>query len=471
MQIPSFLRNAQRWLTNTPERALDQAYEAAQMIEAIEREYFGGNPISPRYGNYGDSAMAYFRGELNKYLNLMRVRVAEFKASNVLVNASDPRIMEIQVPPPQGEGLSVDVIDKPALFFRKLRLVDQVLARYEALDRAPARVITLAAEENGNGSPANDSRRPRSAALGRSDRATVANGSIATSANGSLDGAANGTGGGKDDNQRAEALSDRVSVLPRSILRTVDRIRQDLDPKAEQQVVNNFRTSKVKTTTAIKFLLLLVVVPLLVQQFTKNYLVGPIVDSVRDRTQAEVFLNIEMEEEALHELQQFEERLRFEVLIGKAPAMSELTIEETVREKATDIEEEYRQRSADAVKNVFSDIFAAVAFALLLVRRRQEVATLKSFIDEIIYGLSDSAKAFIIILFTDMFVGFHSPHGWEVLLEGLSRHLGFPANRDFIFLFIATFPVILDTVFKYWIFRYLNRISPSAVATYKNMNE
>jgi hypothetical protein len=88
-----------------------------------------------------------------------------------------------------------------------------------------------------------------------------------------------------------------------------------------------------------------------------------------------------------------------------------------------------------------------------------------------VYGLSDSAKAFIIILFTDIFVGFHSPHGWEVILEGLSHHWGLPANRDFIFLFIATFPVILDTIFKYWIFRYLNRISPSAVATYHNMNE
>ncbi|MEM9151876.1 MAG: proton extrusion protein PcxA, partial [Cyanobacteria bacterium P01_F01_bin.3] len=83
----------------------------------------------------------------------------------------------------------------------------------------------------------------------------------------------------------------------------------------------------------------------------------------------------------------------------------------------------------------------------------------------------DSAKAFIIILLTDTFVGFHSPHGWEVLLEGVADHLGLPANRNFIFLFIATFPVILDTVFKYWIFRYLNRISPSAVATYKTMNE
>jgi hypothetical protein len=107
----------------------------------------------------------------------------------------------------------------------------------------------------------------------------------------------------------------------------------------------------------------------------------------------------------------------------------------------------------------------------LLTTQKRGILTLKSFFDEIVYGLSDSAKAFIIILFTDMFVGFHSPHGWEVILEGLSRHLGFPANRQFIFLFIATFPVILDTVFKYWIFRYLNRISPSAVATYRNMNE
>ncbi|MBC7516641.1 MAG: proton extrusion protein PcxA, partial [Alkalinema sp. FL-bin-369] len=78
---------------------------------------------------------------------------------------------------------------------------------------------------------------------------------------------------------------------------------------------------------------------------------------------------------------------------------------------------------------------------------------------------------FIIILFTDIFVGFHSPHGWEVLLEGVAQHFGLDANRSYISLFIATFPVILDTIFKYWIFRYLNRISPSAVATYKEMNE
>ncbi len=468
MPLPAFLRNARQWFMGTPERALDQAYEAAQMIVAIEREYFDGNPISRRYGNYGDSAMTYFEGELKKYLNLIRVRMAEFRTSSSVMRVSDPRIMEVQLPPTDDEGLEVNVIDKPAVFFRKLRFVDEVLARYERLEAPPERMITLTDTPSGNLEPAPATRvlRARSERARKAQNGVTASDPLTTSRPSS----GNGNGNGQGDNQ-TDALTDRVSVLPRSILRTVDRIRQDLDPKAEQQVVKNFRSSKAKTTAAIKFLLLLVIVPLLTQQFTKNYLVGPIVDRIRGGETTEVFLNLEMEEDALHDLQQFEERLRFEVLIGKAPSMSELTIEETVREKAAEIEEEYRRQSSDAVKNVFADVFAVTAFTLLLVSRKQEVGILKSFFDEIVYGLSDSAKAFIIILFTDMFVGFHSPHGWEVLLEGLSRHLGFPANRDFIFLFIATFPVILDTVFKYWIFRYLNRISPSAVATYKNMNE
>lgn len=450
MQTPGFFRNAQQWFFRTPERALNQAYEAAQMIEAIEREYFGGNPISARYGSYGDSAMEYFQAELKKYLNLIKVRMAEFRTSRTVIRVSDARIMEVDLSTPEADELAVNVVDRQAVLFRKLRLIDEVLARYAALETPPERVITLTEGANGSLASAQSTQVLRA-------KADQSRGQ----SNGSID----------SPSDSREGLSDRVNVLPRSILRTVDRIRQDLDPNAEEEVVQEFRTSKARTTAAIRFLLLLVIVPLLTQQFTKTFLVGPVVDHFRQDRQADVFLNVEMEEEALHELQQFEERLRFEVLIGKAPPLSELNIERQVREKATKIEEEYRQRSADAIKNIFADLVAAGAFALLLITRKQDVANLKSFMDEIVYGLSDSAKAFIIILFTDIFVGFHSPHGWEVLLEGLSRHLGFPANREFIFLFIATFPVILDTVFKYWIFRYLNRISPSAVATYKNMNE
>ncbi|MEM9815271.1 MAG: proton extrusion protein PcxA [Cyanobacteria bacterium P01_D01_bin.6] len=463
MAIPSVLQKAQQWFFKTPERALDQAYEAAKMIEAIENEHFDGNPIAAAYGNYGKSSMAYFQGELQKYLNLINVRMTEFRASSAVVRVSDPKIMEVQVSDRDNQNLTLNVIDKPALFFRKLQFVDEVRSRYSRAEVNTNSTVVMVPESATASPPPNKS----TPLLQTRQQNGRINGAIAPVSQNSVTTAKAGQTGPS----KSAGLSDRASVLPRSILRTVDRIRQDLDPSAEEQVVKNFRSSRGRTTTAIKFLLLLIIVPLLTQQFAKNYVVGPIVDYTRTQQEADIFLNLEMEEEALHELQQYEERLRFEVLIGKVAPIREAEIEERVVEKATEIEEAYRQRSANSVKNVFSDMLAVGAFVILLTNQKRGILILKGFLDEIVYGLSDSAKAFIIILFTDMFVGFHSPHGWEVLMEGLSRHLGFPANREFIFLFIATFPVILDTVFKYWIFRYLNRISPSAVATYKNMNE
>ncbi|MFM7530498.1 MAG: proton extrusion protein PcxA [Nodosilinea sp.] len=458
MVISNFLRDAQQWFSRTPERALRQAYEAAQTIQTIEREYFGGNPISSRYGDYGEGAMAYFQEELRKNLSLIRMRLAVFRASRTVTRISNSSMVEVDLPRDATDDLAISRVDRQAIWFRQLQLIDQVLGRYQNLDDSTNRLITLT---NGArpGLEGQSSGRIGRSPAGLEPYGGASQGAIAPPRD-------PGQSTNPNDN-----LIDRVNVLPRSILRTVDRIRQDLDPNSEQEVIQDFRRSKVRTTGAIRLLLLMVIVPLLTQQFTKTFVVGPVVERLRPDTPADVFLNIEMEEEAFHELKNFEERLRFEALISKSPTLSEEAIEERVREKAAEIEEEYRHRSANALKNVFADLLAAIAFALLLVFRKPEVANLKSFIDEIVYGLSDSAKAFIIILFTDTFVGFHSPHGWEIILEGLSRHLGLPASRDFIFLFIATFPVILDTVFKYWIFRYLNRISPSAVATYKDMNE
>lgn len=125
----------------------------------------------------------------------------------------------------------------------------------------------------------------------------------------------------------------------------------------------------------------------------------------------------------------------------------------------------------DAISNIFANSLAAIAFITLIIRGKRQLSTVKQFLGEVTYGLSDSAKAFMLILFTDMFVGFHSAYGWEVILKGTLGHFGLPENRQFISLFIATVPVILDAIGKYWIFRYLNRMSPSSVATYREMNE
>ena len=119
----------------------------------------------------------------------------------------------------------------------------------------------------------------------------------------------------------------------------------------------------------------------------------------------------------------------------------------------------------------FIDFLTLGTLAALFILMKAQIIILKSFLTESIYSLSDTTKSFLLILFTDLLVGFHSPKGWEFFLELILLHFGLPKNQEFIFLFVATFPLLLDTVFKYWIFRYLNKISPSTVATYHNMIE
>jgi hypothetical protein len=84
--------------------------------------------------------------------------------------------------------------------------------------------------------------------------------------------------------------------------------------------------------------------------------------------------------------------------------LTPLEIQKQITNQAQEIVEEYRSESYNAVKNIFADLLFLTAFIWLL-------AVLKEFIGNIIYVISDSAKAFIIILFTDIFVGFHSPYG------------------------------------------------------------
>jgi CemA family len=438
--IQSYFGNANQWLLKTPGRSLDEAYEAAQRIKAIEDSHFGGGRILPNYGDYGTSAQNYFQGELKKYLDIIKIRMAEFKLSSSVVRLSNQRITEIEVDADSNSLSNINVVDQPALILKKLQFIDETLNRYQNQESSQPALVIL--------SEPNQSRIKTSSQL-----------------NGLVDAT-------KEKGEEAKSISGKSGVLPRSILNTVDRIKQELNPDAEEEVVRNFRRSKVRTFTAIRFILILIIVPLLVQQMSKNFFIGPIVEHYRNgNEQVEVFINPTLEEEALSELQKFEQRLRFEILIGRIQPQSDEEITAQVKEKAEEIEEEFRQIGSDAVKNVFADIMALIAFSAVIVTSKREIEVVKSFIDQTVYGLSDSAKAFFIILLTDIFVGFHSPHGWEVILESVSKHFGLPADRSFIFLFIATFPVILDTIFKYWIFRYLNRASPSAVATYKTMNE
>ena len=417
-KINYYLGAANQWLLKSPERALNNAYRAALTIKSIEDEYFNGNKISAESTSYSSNALSYLQADLEKHLLITKFKLAEFKVTHSVFGISKSIVLE------------------------KIRFIDEVIEKYTYKESTSLALIPASEPLKISSDKVNNVTSPfHSPTVLPTVKVNVENN------------------------------SEKTGVLPRSLGRTLSKIKRDLDPKAEAEVVQQYRSSKAKTRTSVKFLLLLVIIPLLTQQLTKAFLVGPIVERIRGEKETQVFVNAEMKEEALQELQTFEEELKFDSLINIAPQLSPEALEERVKQKATEIAEEFRSKSSSAVSNVFADILALIAFGFVVFTSKREIIVLKSFMDDIVYGLSDSAKAFLIILFTDIFVGFHSPHGWEVILEGLSSHLGIAANRNLIFVFIATVPVVMDTIFKYWVFRYMSKLSPSAVATMKGMNE
>ncbi|HLO86946.1 MAG TPA: proton extrusion protein PcxA [Nostocaceae cyanobacterium] len=401
-----------KWISETPERALLEAYQAAETIRNIEIEQFSGQKIAAESGNFSENVMAYWLGNLNRNLATIQLKLAEFQVSRALLNIENPAFLE------------------------KLEFIDQVIIKYKN--------NLLAINHSRENSQVIEFNHHRVNEI--------------------------------SENIDLEGLStpslSKNGIFPSSISRTFNRVSRDFIPQAEEDFVKNYRLSRIRTRKAVRFILMLIIVPVLTQHFSKQFLIYPITDHLNRGVNQSIFLNRDMEIEAIKELKIYEQKLRFEHWLHAAPEITKSEdIKEPVKEKAMEIAKEFRVRSNSAISNLFADFISLIAFAIIVARSKKEIVTIKSFLDEIVYGLSDSAKAFIIILFTDIFVGFHSPHGWEILLESLAEHLGLPASRNAIFLFIATFPVILNTIFKYWIFRYLSRLSPSALATLKEMDE
>ncbi|OUC13919.1 MAG: proton extrusion protein PcxA [Alkalinema sp. CACIAM 70d] len=483
-RLRGYVQRAEQWYLTTPDRALDEAYDAALMIQALENEHFGGQKISPNHSQVGQETYAYFEQELNKHLKTIRLRLSEFRLSRSTLNVTNPKADRKLLQSGNDETYSAESgngrlvspsKERTAISLEKLQFVDRILARYQVpiqgkVSQALVSVKPLPTTPAAAVPPARSSQSSLEGYNGSANLSAqlLANQQARNSKK-------------PDTLSNLETISDKTGVLPRSILGTIGRLKQELDPNAEYEVMQDFQAKRQRTKMAIRFILTLIAVPILVQVAVRNvalsdrFIPGHWISRQFTITNpSKIFLNGEMTEQALKSLTAFEERMKFETLLRETLGLEAPEVEaqeERVRDRVRVIAKDYSHRSASAVKNWIADIAGVVTFAFILTRGRVQVEAVKGFIDEIAYGLSDSAKAFIIILFTDVFVGFHSPHGWEVLLEGISEHLGIPPSRNFIFLFIATFPVILDTIFKYWIFRYLNRISPSAVATYKEMNE
>jgi len=414
---------------------------------------------------------------------------------------------------------------------------------------------------------------------------------------------------------------EKIGLIPRSIVRMLDRFYYQIYLGTAEPLVKQFRFSKYLLLTSVKSLFVVLFIPFFINIFTKIYIFRPLVEYFWDTKQTEIFLNYELQEKAFTEIRNFEEKIYFDYLLkipedfvtqsfalrferrdevtslsnssfqdpffhesgnkvnlnsfvsfgNKFPAkigtvvemggyslpiqrFTELSAfslynsynpfllrfiegntnfsyglpasfdhllifdkshaelgfsvpqlfsgpekrdamgpfsttfvfsssfsrnekrsfslqEPVFRQKTRELAEHYNKESISALTNLLADFMGLIILFILLVNMKMSLMNTTAFLSESFFSLKDSKKAFLMLLFTDLLVGFHSPRGWEVIFHFLFEHFGLPENHNIIFLLVGTFPVLLDALFKYWIFRHLNRHSPATVATFQAMVE
>uniref|UniRef100_UPI0030FE7924 chloroplast envelope membrane protein n=1 Tax=Schnabelia nepetifolia TaxID=201516 RepID=UPI0030FE7924 len=187
--------------------------------------------------------------------------------------------------------------------------------------------------------------------------------------------------------------------------------------------------------------------------------------------QSEIFWNDIQEKSILEKFIELEEILFLEEMIKEYSETHLQKLQIEIHKETIQLIKIHNEDRIHTILHFSTNIICFVILSSYSILGNEELVSLNSWAQEFLYNLSDTVKAFLILLLTDFCIGFHSPHGWELMIGSVYKDFGFGHNDQIISGLVSTFPVILDTIFKYWIFRYLNRLSPSLVVIYHSMND
>nr|YP_009864676.1 chloroplast envelope protein [Tripladenia cunninghamii]QKE32671.1 chloroplast envelope protein [Tripladenia cunninghamii] len=226
---------------------------------------------------------------------------------------------------------------------------------------------------------------------------------------------------------------------------------------------------KKKALTSLPYIVVIVFLPWWVSlSFNKS--LEPWVTSWWNTRQSEIFLNDIQEKNLLERFIELEELSLLDEMI-EYPEIPIQKLRIGIHEETIQLVKTHNEYYLHIILHFSTNIICFAILSGYFILSNEELVILNSWIQEFLYNLSDTIKAFSILLVTDLWIGFHSTHGWELMIGSVYSDFGLAHNDQIISGLVSTFPVILDTIVKYWIFRYLNRVSPSLVVIYHSMNE
>nr|YP_009577815.1 chloroplast envelope membrane protein [Sinofranchetia chinensis]QBG64783.1 chloroplast envelope membrane protein [Sinofranchetia chinensis] len=227
---------------------------------------------------------------------------------------------------------------------------------------------------------------------------------------------------------------------------------------------------KKKAFTLLRYLASIVFLPWWISlSFNKSLESG--VTNWWNTRQSETFFTYIQEKNALEKFIELEELFLLDEMIKEYPETHIQKLRIGIHTETIELVKMHNEGHIHTILHFSTNIICFAILSGYSILGNEELVILNSWVREFLYNLSDTIKAFSILLLTDLCIGFHSPHGWELMIGSVYKDFGFAHNDQIISGLVSTFPVILDTIFKYWIFLYLNRVSPSLVVIYHSMND
>nr|YP_009122599.1 chloroplast envelope membrane protein [Masdevallia coccinea]AJJ48528.1 chloroplast envelope membrane protein [Masdevallia coccinea] len=187
--------------------------------------------------------------------------------------------------------------------------------------------------------------------------------------------------------------------------------------------------------------------------------------------QSEILLNDIQEKNVLEKFLELEELFLLDEMIKEYSETHMQILRIGMHKETIQLVQRLNESHFHIILHFSTNIICFVILSGYFFLGNEELFIINSWIQEFLYNLSDTIKAFSILLVTDLWIGFHSTHGWELMICSIYNDFGLAQNDQILSGLVSTFPVILDTIVKYWIFHFLNRVSPSLVVIYHSMNE
>ncbi len=414
------------WLSKRREKALNAAYGGALTVQKLEQDLFEGQKITEVPGR-SKTVTDYAISLRDRQLLKIRFNLARFKANSFLFESRSEQPESTE--PPADSAVAQE---KHQQILEKLEVIESVIAKY----RGEGNLATFFVSDDVLMPSKTESETPPVR-----DR--------------TLDIPA----------LEMDSERQRDKLLPR--LRSPNK---ESTAEYEQQIIDTLRLQRKQTQVAVRWLAVLLIIPLSIQILTKNLIFEPLLGTYSDRNPTEIALNDEIRDEFARDYLFAKEKLEVATLLGYYDDMDDARREEYLQEAAFDIWRDAREEELNGLKNLLADFVAFLTFLFLCLIGRRQVVLIRTVANRTFMNLRDPVKVFLFILVTDIFVGFHSAEGWEVILVATFQHFGVPENQFFINGFIATVPVIIDACIKFWIFNFLTRYSPATSAIYERMN-